>query len=139
MAGCKKTDSEEFVYPTISSEPHIALKNLNLTEATEFVDSLVFMISYIDGDGDIGHENPDSNSVFLTDNRVPFTMQYHVAPVTPAGPNLVTRGDLAIVLNNAIILNAASTEETVTFDIQLKDKAGNWSNNLTTPTITISR
>ena len=139
MAGCKKSNQEEFIYPPIPNVPHIMLKSVNLTEVTEFVDSLVFIIAYIDGDGDIGHENPDSNSVFLTDNRVPLTMEYHVSPVTPGSAEIVTRGDLAIVLENTIILNTANTEETVTFDIRLKDKAGNWSNTLTTTSITISR
>ena len=124
---CKKKD----VLP-ISESPSIELLSVNDTEIKEFSDSLIFTVSYRDGDGDLGTESPDSTVIELIDNRDPQNLifDYHLSPRSPNGAELIVQGQLQMVLKNIIILNSANTSETTTFSIRIKDRAQNWSNTV---------
>jgi len=137
LFSCKKEDHEPFPYPNVPNTPHIALNSVNQTSVVANQDSLVFVISYMDGNGDIGHDNADSTSLRLTDNRGPLVMEYHIPPVTPDGNDISVRGEFSIVLQHTILFDQSVAEETVTFTIQLKDRAGNWSNAVTSPVIKV--
>lgn len=136
LTSCKKEEQ-----PTISEAPTIELLAISSTSVQEFQDSLVFTISYIDGDGDLGIEDADSTVIELIDNRDPESLifGYHLSPRAPEGASIIVQGELQIVLNNIIILNNNNSSETTTFDIRIKDRAQQWSKVLTTEEITISR
>lgn len=133
---CKKTDSL-----AISEVPSIALLSVNKTEIQEFSDSLIFTLTYRDGDGDLGTLSPDSTVIELTDNRDPqnLVFGYHLSPRSPDGSNLIVQGQMQIVLKNIILLNSANTIETTSFSIRIKDRAQNWSNLVTSDNISIIR
>jgi len=133
---CKKKDGL-----TISEAPSIELISVNKTEVTEFVDSLVFTISYRDGDGNLGTESPDSTVIELRDNRDAenLVFGYHLSPRSPNGSSLIVQGQLQIVLKNIIILNSANNSETTSFSIRIKDRAQNWSNTVESVDINIIR
>ncbi len=136
FTACKKEE------PTsISNAPSIELIAVNTSTVQEFVDSLVFTISYRDGDGDLGIADADSTVIELIDNRDPenLVFGYHLSPRAPEGANLIIQGELEIVLKNVVILNSQANNETTSFDIRIKDRAQQWSNVLTTETITINR
>lgn len=141
LNGCKKEDPIPSSTPTgpVSIIPQISIKNVSSAVVVQFKDSIVFTVSYIDGNGDIGYENADSTSLFLTDNRGPFTEKYHIPPLAPNGAFVAIQGDLNIKLDRTMLLDTAAVSETTTYSIQLKDRAGNWSNTVTTGTITVVR
>lgn len=136
LAACKKKE-----LPIITEAPTIELVMVSQNSIQEFQDSLVFTISYIDGDGDLGVENADSTVIELIDNRDPENLifGYHLSPRAPAGSSLIVQGELQIVLNNVIILDNSASSETTTFDIRIKDRAQQWSNVVTSEEIRINR
>lgn len=135
---CKK-DEESSPNKPIGNIPQISFVSALPNEVKEYTDSIIFIIEYLDGDGDIGYEDADSTSLYLTDNRVPFTEKYHIPPLTPAGSNITIQGQLRIVLNHTAILDSANTTETTSYSIKLKDRAGNWSNTTNTGGIKINK
>ena len=136
LAACKKEAPL-----AITDEPAIALLSINKTSIQEFSDSLVFTISYRDGDGDLGIDNADSTVIEVVDNRDPANLVfgYHLSPRAPNGTTLTVQGELSVVLKNVIILNSTATSESTTFSIRIKDRAQHWSNAVETETITISK
>ena len=97
----------------------------------------MFTIKYTDGDGDLGFEEADSMTVFLTDNRFPIVNPFHVQPLSPLGTTISITGNLEIVLSNTILKDNASISESAVFEIKIRDRANNYSNVLITQAITI--
>ena len=141
LIACKKKTTEgENPLPEISNTPEIISVNLNASIIDQF-DDIVFVISYRDGNGDLGSINPDQSSIELIDNRDPDVLifNYHLSPRSPAGSNIAIQGELDIKLNNTILLNENNTEEETTFSIRIIDEEGNWSNTVTSPMVTIRK
>lgn len=122
----------------VSSAPSISLVSVSATELKQFKDSLVIVIAYSDGDGDIGQENPDINDLKVKDRRLSEADYYFVKPLAPPGSNAQISGQIQVRLKNTFLLGAGANEVTQ-FDIQLKDRAGHWSNSINTPNITITK
>jgi hypothetical protein len=138
ISACKKKKAEE-VLPPISTTPVIELAAVAPTSVHAFSDSIVFNVKYTDGDGDIGDFNADSLSLVLTDNRNSNLVEkYPIAAAAPANVKVAVQGIYRIVLNHTILLNSSNASETTTFSVQLKDRAGNWSNKVTSETITVT-
>ncbi|MEP7128968.1 MAG: hypothetical protein ABI729_08875 [Chitinophagales bacterium] len=135
LFSCKKDDSA--ANPAVSIVPEIALLSVSPTSVHNLVDSLLFVVSYIDGDGDLGDYEADSLSLWITDNRFPLTEKFHIIPLAPQGTSLVISGELKVLLEHIILKDQSSVSETATFTVQLKDRAGHWSNTVTSETITI--
>ena len=141
LSACTKETFETIendINPTVSSTPEITLLGVNTNEVTEYTDSLVFTIEFLDGDGDLGSEDPDHATIELIDQRDPESLvfMYHLSPRAPDA-DIVIQGTIDIVLNNTIILDEANSSEATTFKIRIVDQAGNWSNEVETETITI--
>ncbi|MEY2898349.1 MAG: hypothetical protein RL138_402 [Bacteroidota bacterium] len=133
---CRKPT--EKLIPTVPLEPVLTFESLNKSNVKAFGDSLVFTVSYTDGDGDLGDFNSDSLSLYLMDTRsASLYERYHIAPSVPANVKVAIQGQLRIVLDHTILLNSASASETSVFKIKVKDRAGHWSNLVSSPTITI--
>ena len=134
--GCKKyPDSDPM--PAISDIPELELVSVVPTTVQPLSDSIVFTVRYTDGNGDLGFAHADSTSVELIDMRFPLTMRYHLQPLSPEGSDLILTGLLPIVLDNTILQNPNATQESASFQIRMKDRAGNWSNAVATPAITV--
>lgn len=122
--------------PPVNNVPEISLGSMPTTY-NEF-DDIVLKVNYLDGDGDIGYANADSAVVYATDNRDDILFTFHVPPLSPDGVEVPIQGTLEVVVENVVLLNQNGTAETTTFTVQLVDRAGNWSNEATTPTLTIN-
>lgn len=134
--GCRKPNPT--VLPTVPLEPVLTFESVNKVNVKAFSDSLVFEVSYTDGDGDLGDFNRDSLSLFLMDSRSSSLYErYPIAPSVPANVKVAIQGKLRVVLDHTILLSSASASETATFKIKVKDRAGRWSNEASSPTITI--
>jgi|JI10StandDraft_1071094.scaffolds.fasta_scaffold1545597_1 hypothetical protein len=130
---CKQ---EEIV--VVSTLPLIKLVSVSKTSVVQFKDSLVITIEYNDGDGDIGETDPDKNAIQIKDSRLSKPDFYFVKPLSPPGSSIKTKGTIAVQLKNTFLLGTAATEVT-NYELRLKDRAGNWSNTITTPDITITK
>lgn len=133
---CAKEDDPK-TNPPISSIPKITLEKASPDNLKQF-GSILFEISYIDGDGNIGTEDADIKSLEISDNRAGIVHSYHIPPQAPAS-NIAISGALVVELENVILIDQSNSTEIVTYDIRLKDDLGNWSNVVTTQEITISK
>jgi len=123
---------------TGNPNPSIALVKMEPATIQQFTDSLKITISYDDGDGDIGFEDADINSLEIKDTRLSKPDFYYVPPQAPLGSKIHIKGELVIKLRNLFLLGTGNAEST-NMEIRLRDRTGNWSNKITTPEITITK
>ena len=129
--GCKKDEK-------YSEIPEIEFVSLTPNSTTEFSQNIVLKLTYKDGDGDIGHEDPDVYALFVKDSRLPKADEYHVKPLTPPEQTLQIEGELTVRLSSIFVLGSDSTESTK-YRVKLRDRAGNWSNEIETSSIQVSK
>ena len=118
--------------------PKITLKEISPTTVVQFTDSINLVIEYGDGDGDIGYWNPDSLALSVHDLRLVNPDYFYVRPLTPDSNSIAITGNIRIGIRNTYLLGNGDSE-TTRYEIKLKDRAGNWSNTVTTPEVTITR
>ena len=129
FCSCKKEEDT----PKI---PELNLVSITPLSLVQFEESIYIVIGYKDLDGDIGYENPDSYALQIKDNRLTDPDWYHVPPLSPIGSNVSIEGELSVKISSLFLLGNGSQEET-SFSIRMIDRAGNWSEEITTPQITI--
>lgn len=132
--GCTKQASE----PPFPVVPSLALVSISRTEVREFQDSLEVVLHYRDGDGDLGHPNPDVPSLIVKDARLAEADSFHLQPLAPVGANVAIEGDLKLLLPRLFLLGNGSSE-TTRFRIRIVDRAGNESNEVLTGPVTLLR
>jgi hypothetical protein len=126
--GCKKEK-----VPVV---PSISIEKVSTYAVEEYNNAIEVTISYEDHQGDIGTTDPDEHSLFVADERFPEQDGYHLDPLTPDLQTLHIRGSLRVSLRPLFIMGTDSTETTkLTFE--LRDRAGNVSNRVTSEEITI--
>jgi hypothetical protein len=128
---CKKDD-------TSSNPPSISLISVQPIDVQEFTDSIVFTIAYDDLDGDIGFPNADTMSLWLKDARLTNPDAFFIPPLAPLDQQVHISGEFNIILPNTFRLGTGPQEQT-SFEIWIKDRAGNLSNRVETPLITINQ
>ncbi len=131
IASCKKDDEG------ISNTPEIEFVSVTPSNVVEYQDSLVFRISYRDGDGDLGENGNGVDNFFLTDSRNSVTYKFRIQQLAPDDANIAIQGELDVVLQSAAVLNGQASE-TVTYSIHIVDRAGNQSNTVTSPVVTVT-
>ncbi len=129
---CEKV-SDEAVFDLT---PRIELIDLSTDTLRAFEDRLRIRIRYEDGDGDLGHSDPDINTIFVKDSRLENADEYYLGPLAPEGSDISIQGSLNLELSPTFLLGNGS-EESAIYTIYLLDRAGQQSNTITTPTITI--
>jgi hypothetical protein len=127
--GCKKE-------ATIERIPTLEFVSISESEVIEFTNAVEVVIKFTDGDGDLGSPNPDVNTLRVKDSRLLNYDWYHVPPMTPDLEELQIEGSYTVTLNPLFILGNGDAEE-ATFTLQIKDRAGNWSNAIVTPSVQI--
>ena len=130
LLSCKKDGN------ILNPSPSLSLKEVLPTTVKEFTDSVVIIMDYKDGDGDLGYEEADSFALRVQDSRLLNPDWYHISPLAPPDKELSIQGSLKFTLKGLFLLGNGG-QETTTFSIQIRDRAGNWSNELITPVITI--
>jgi hypothetical protein len=123
----------------ISNIPEIEFISVTPTMVTQFQDSLIFRISYKDGDGDLGENIDTVYNVFLTDSRNNVAYKYRLQELAPLASNISIQGNVNIKLNGVGLLDENADQETASFSIYVKDRAGNSSNTVTSSVVTISK
>lgn len=136
--------------PTFSLVPRIEFRSISKTEMNQatasFADSTRTTIYFEDGDGDIGG---DSLSVFVLDTRTGGdAVSFRVKSIPIEGVSNAISGTISFPIDASCCIydtgqipctpsNPVITQELV-YDIYIKDRAGNQSNIVTLPAITLS-
>lgn len=116
--------------------PKISFVSLSQTEIVSFKDELDISINYQDGDGDLGSWEADSLDIYVKDSRLNAFDRYHLPPLAPAGANVRIEGTFSLKLKTLFVLGSANSEN-ASFEIFVKDRAGNQSNRIITPSVKI--
>ncbi len=132
IIGCKKKKATPDAVPTIE------LVSVSPMSVKQFKDSIIITLKYADNNGDLGDESADEFSLHIKDSRLPNPDWYHFKPLAPVGSNIKIEGQLRIKLNSLFILGNDSTEFS-NLTIKVKDQAGNWSNEVNSEKITITK
>ena len=133
ISACKEPEPINF-----DPVPTISYKSISPKIVNEFTDSVIIQFTYRDGDGDLGHKNPDINLLSVHDARLKNADAYYVPPLAPIGSNIPIDGILTIRLRNTWLLGSGA-DETTSYTVKMQDRAGNWSNAFVTEPITITR
>jgi len=138
--------------PEFPNEPVLTFEALNKSQIYQFtngpLDSLQIHFSFTDGDGDLSQLDSDSIDVFLTDSRLGLQTPFRLPLIPPEGTGNGISGDIFINLINTtgiccIFNNRLCAEDptypvdTFSYTIQIKDRAGNFSNIIRTDQIEI--
>lgn len=130
LSSCKKDEDG------LSVIPQLTFESISPTSIEEFGGPITFSISYQDGDGDLGENDPNVKNLFLQDQRNGITYEYRIQELAPKGADIAIIGTIDIVLNTTSITDG-SNEQKVTFNIYAIDRAGNSSNTITSSPLTI--
>lgn len=122
----------------ISTKPLITIEELSPLSAKEFTDEIKMTIVYEDVNGDIGDYDPNVKSLWIKDSRLDEADTYHVPPITMPGDEVAVWGKFEVELGTLFLLSNDSTEQ-LHYKVSLQDRAGNWSESIISPTITLSK
>ncbi len=130
---CKKKEEE------INLAPSISYLSSNFLTVKEFKDSLKITIQYEDADGDIGDDSKTVNNIFLVDNRDQTKLNFHVSRISSSANAFKAKGALEIQVGKVFINTLGAISEQLSYKVYITDRGGNKSNEITTPTVTITR
>jgi len=125
---CKKKEE--------NTPPFIQFLSISPINVTQFVDPVTIKIHYEDTEGDLGHPNPDSLTMYIHDSRLSDADSFHISPLTP-GMNLSIKGDIDIDIGSPFLLGNGGSEY-IKYTIKVRDNYGLWSNEIVTDEIEIS-
>jgi hypothetical protein len=123
--------------PDYSLIPEITFIELDTTEVTEMTDSVTITFGFTDGDGDLGALDGDTlPNTFIKDSRTGFIYTYQFPSITPDGNVKDISGTVEIILPGITCVPNVNVDQ-LTYEVYITDRAGNKSNSVTTPALTI--
>lgn len=136
-------------YPIEPQIEFIGFSKSELEQGSLNNDSLTMIISFTDGDGDLGSppETAEKN-LFVIDNRTGEIFNSFKTPVIPEeGVGNGVSGEIRVLMFTTCCIfpdNIPPCESPdlypsneITFDVYIIDRAGNESNTITTPVVTL--
>lgn len=129
---------ENAVEPPFPITPEIKFLGLSHDTIHEFQDILTISISYQDGDGDLGFEEPDDYAVFIRDVRLAKYDGFYIGPVAPPGAEIAVKGNLKLEFPSLFVFGNRSEERTQ-FYIYIIDRKGHKSNELLSTEVIIKK
>ena len=105
---------------------------------TEFQENLIVEIEYEHSKGFMGFYDPDYLSIEVKDSRLTNADFYHLIPLNPPENNLSIKGVIGLEIDSPFILGTGNLE-TLFYTIRIQDRSGEWSNEISTPLITVNR
>ena len=127
---CKKEEIvEEFSIEILETSPLILY---------EFQENVLVTLEYCHPQGYVGFFNPDTLSLEIKDSRLSNPDYYHLIPVNPPNHTLSVIGEILIEIDAPFIFGNGTTE-TLKYTIRIQDKEQTWSNQVSTPLITVNK
>lgn len=140
--------------PNYPDEPRIEFLRVNKTQirqgsATAASDTLIITFSFTDGDGDLGS---DSTNFFIRDSRDNSLIPNRIFPIPEQGSGNGISGEITVRIPNKVAgpniccifpdrrvcqTDPRFAQDTFSYLIEIKDRSGNLSNQIRTPTLTI--
>ncbi len=133
IGACDKEDDI-----TYSNTPVIGLVSISQDTIRQYEDVLNIRISYKDGDGDIGFEDPEEYALYVRDIRLEAFDGFYVGPLAPPDAQVPIQGELNIEFPSLFLFGNGAVEQT-RFEIKMIDRAGNESNLIETDFVAITR
>ena len=129
ISSCKKEDDSLFNISLLSTSP-ISLQ--------EFQENIIVEIEYDHSKGFMGFYDPDYLSLEVKDSRLVNADYYHLIPLNPPDNELEIKGIIKLEIDAPFILGSGNLE-TLFFTIRIQDREEEWSNEIFTPLISVSR
>jgi len=129
ISSCKKEDDSLFNISLLSASP-ISLQ--------EFQENIIVDIEYEHSKGFMGFYDPDYLSLEVKDSRLVNADYYHLIPLNPPDNELEIKGIIKLEIDAPFILGSGNLE-TLFFTIRIQDREEEWSNEIFTPLISVSR
>ncbi|MDG2059078.1 MAG: hypothetical protein P8J34_02865 [Flavobacteriales bacterium] len=129
ISSCKKEDDSLFNISLLSTSP-ISLQ--------EFQENIIVEIEFEHSEGFMGFYDPDYLSLEVKDSRLTNADYYHLIPLNPPDNELEIRGIIQLEIDAPFILGSGNLE-TLFFTMRIQDREGEWSNDISTPLISVSR
>ena len=129
ISSCEKEDDSLFNISLLSTSP-ISLQ--------EFQENIIVEIEYEHSKGFMGFYDPDYLSLEVKDSRLANADYYHLIPLNPPDNELEIKGIIKLEIDAPFILGSGNLE-TLFFTIRIQDRKEEWSNDISTPLISVSR
>ena len=129
ISSCEKEEDSLFNISLLSTSP-ISLQ--------EFQENIIVEIEYEHSKGFMGFYDPDYLSLEVKDSRLTNADYYHLIPLNPPDNELEIKGIIKLEIDAPFILGSGNLE-TLFFTIRIQDREGEWSNDISTPLISVSR
>ena len=129
VSSCKKEDDSLFNISLLSTSP-ISLQ--------EFQENVIVEIEFEHSEGFMGFYDPDYLSLEVKDSRLTNADYYHLIPLNPPDNELEIKGIIQLEIDAPFILGSGNLE-TLSFTMRIQDREGEWSNDISTPLISVSR
>lgn len=123
---------------TFDPVPQIEVLSISPSTASEYTDPVTLTLNYKDGDGDLGENTSGVSNCFVKDNRIGIVSSFRIQQLAPDGSSVPITGTLNINLGGQGITDSTS-QQNVTFDVYVVDRAGNHSNTVTTGPVKVVR
>ncbi len=139
-------------YPNEPEISYIGFNKLSIAQGNQDAppDTLILMFSFTDGDGDLGNDT-DSIDIFYTDSRDGFRGLRRLPVIPDQGTGNGISGEVTLKFPNkpfnicctypdgatACQPNPNFATDTFSYTLQIRDRAGNFSNEIQTETVTI--
>jgi hypothetical protein len=132
FSACKKEQ-------LISKVPSIEFVSMSPNPAIKYQDEIRITFKYTDGDGDLGENTADVKNLFVTDSRNNVTYEFRIPQRSPDSSAIIIQGNQPFNLPPQGFIDDNNTTETAIYSIFVKDRAGNQSNAIQTPALTINK
>ncbi len=135
-----------FNAPDYPDQPEISVNEIRKSRTLPLPgDSVIVVLGFKDGNGDLGKRNQADTTpnLFITDKRfsVIDSLSYSIPNIPQNGSVSDVSGEIEINLLSKIYCNPlypGKLKDTLEFEIQVRDRAGNFSNKVTTGPIEIT-
>ena len=127
ILGCKKDN--------VNTAPYIEFLSITPDSVTQFTDQVTINLRFEDTQGNLGHSNPDSLTMYVKDSRLSQADYFHLPPFTP-DTSLNINGQLQINVGSPYLFGNGGVEY-VKYNIKVRDYSGLWSNEIITSEISI--
>lgn len=138
-------------YSDTPSLEFVSLSNLFMSQSPLNSDTTIVTLKFTDGDGDIGFniDSPGENIFVIDDRTGEFYDRFRIPAIPEQGANNGVSGTINMVLLNTCCVfppqdsipscesPAQYPDNDLTFTIYMEDRAGNRSNEVKTPVITL--